>query len=67
MEINIWHIIDSKWVHIVQITKDDIREYYTDGKLTGVKKVNKDGTIKVSPLFIFEHNVEVSDAPGRPL
>ena len=45
-EIQIWHPIDGKWVHIQQITKDDTREYYTDGKLITTREINEDGTIK---------------------
>ena len=45
-EIDIWHQIDGKWVHIVQRTQNGIREYYTDGKLITTREVNEDGTIK---------------------
>ena len=30
--IDLWHPINDKWVHIVQITHDDKIEYFTDGK-----------------------------------
>ncbi|MFZ2631743.1 MAG: hypothetical protein WAX48_09185 [Desulfosalsimonadaceae bacterium] len=47
MEIDMWHPgMDGKMVHIVQITKAGIRQYFTDGKLIMTKEVLKDGTIK---------------------
>lgn len=47
MEINIFHpMMNGKFIHIVQITKDGIRQYFTDGKLVLTKEINKDGTVK---------------------
>lgn len=49
MEINIWHpMMDGEFIHIVQVTKDGFRQYFTDGKLILTKEVNSDGTIKQS-------------------
>ena len=45
---SIWHLFDGKFVHIFQITKGDLREYYTDGVIVATKKVNSDGTVKDS-------------------
>ena len=44
--IEIWHPIDNKWIHLIQITKGYEREYFTDGQLIMVKKINDNGTIK---------------------
>ncbi len=44
-QIEIWHTINGKWVHIQQFTKDGVRKYYTDGVLVLKSEVREDGTI----------------------
>lgn len=46
MQIEIWHPINGKWTHIVQITENNIRQYLTDGVLMMTKEINEDGTVK---------------------
>jgi len=31
--LEVWHPIDGKWAHILQVFKDGITTYYTNGKL----------------------------------
>jgi len=33
--LDIWHLIDGEYVHIVQVTDGQFRTYYTDGKEEG--------------------------------
>ena len=44
--IEIWHPINDVWAHVQQITKDGIREYYTNGQLITTREVNENGTIQ---------------------
>jgi hypothetical protein len=47
--LEIWHPIMGKYYHIVQVNKDGIRTYYTDGVKVHEAKINKDGFVERSP------------------
>ena len=43
-KIELWHVIDGRYVHIAQVVKDGKRIYYTDGKQEEpVKLTNRSG------------------------
>lgn len=42
----IWHIIDDKFVHLVQEETGNQITYYTNGINEGTRIVNEDGTIQ---------------------
>jgi hypothetical protein len=32
LSVELWHLMpDGRFIHIVQVTKDGVRSYYTDG------------------------------------
>jgi len=36
---DLWHLINGKYVHIVQVTDGTRRTYYTDGKEEGIVNI----------------------------
>jgi hypothetical protein len=35
LTVNIWHIIDGEWVHLMQVQHFDKTKMYVNGKLSG--------------------------------
>jgi len=43
--INIWHIVNEKWIHIIQVIKKESIEFYSNGKFEGIRKTDGKGQI----------------------
>ena len=49
--LDVWHPVKpGEWLHISQVTKGNMREFYTDGKLILKAKVSDVEYLKVFPL-----------------
>lgn len=51
--LELYHLIDGKYVHIVQVTKGTSRTYYTDGKKEG-HKVDITGPMYAKRKYVTE-------------
>lgn len=40
--INVWHIIEGKWMHLTQVEYHDKVVMFVDGKLSGKASYGKD-------------------------
>jgi len=60
--IDIWHLIDGKYVHIVQTTDGVRRTYYTDGKKEGIVDITGHS---YSELKYNKRMITIKDASGK--
>jgi len=56
MSITIWHPVDGYWHQLIQISKGNTREYYTNGVLERVETLNPDGSLKKSVVKVKPEN-----------
>ena len=49
--ISIWHPINGEFIHLMQIDRNGVREFYTSGVFVGLHEIDENGLLKKDHEF----------------